>query len=218
VEAIKIAVDRERMLSVALHGYGTLTSDVQLAHTSRFYPTELGIRKQDIKRSKELLAAAGHPNGIEFELFTTAGVLGMREHATVFAEMVAPAGIRVRITEWNPTTYWSEVWMKKPVYVSFFNARHPAGMLRLLYTSDAAWPEGRISHPRLDELAKEAVRTVDANEQVALYREAVRLAAEQGSSSVASSVSKLFAQKRGVIAGLKPDGQESLLLKGAYFL
>lgn len=218
VEAIKIAVNRERMLSVALHGYGTLTTDVQLAHTSQFYPSNLGIKKQDIKRSRELLAAAGHPNGIEFELFTSSGLLGMREHATVFAEMVAAAGIRAKITEWNPATYWSEIWLKRPVYVSFFNARHPSQMLSLLYTSNASWPEQKFSNARVDEIAKEARRTSDTKKQAVLYQEAVRLVANGAGSSVASSVSKLYAQKRGVIAGVQPDGEETLLLKGTYFL
>jgi peptide/nickel transport system substrate-binding protein len=217
VEAIKLAVNRERMLSLALHGYGVLTTDVQLVHTSQFYPSDLGIRKQNVTRSRELLAAAGHPNGIELELFTSAGLLGMREHATVFAEMVAPAGIRAKITEWNPATYFSEIWLKKPIYVSFFNARHPSQMLSLLYTSNAAWPEQKFSNPRVDEIAKEAVRTLDPKKQAALYREAVRLISDGAGSSVASSVSKLFAQKRGVIAGVIPDGEETLLLKRAYF-
>jgi peptide/nickel transport system substrate-binding protein len=217
-EAVKLAVDREKLLSLALHGYGTLTTDIPLPSTSQFFPSGLGIKKQDIRRSKELLAAAGFPNGLDFELFTTQGTFGMMDVATAFAALVAPAGIRAKINDWNPKTFWSEVWLKKPAYCSFYNTRHPSSTLNILYTTNAAWKETKFSNARVDGIAKDGVATADPAKRRALEQEAMRLVAQGASNSIAASLSRLLAQRRGVIAGLQADQQEYLFAKKAYFV
>jgi peptide/nickel transport system substrate-binding protein len=207
VDAIKMAVDREQVLQAVFQGYGDVSADVPVPPTDAFYPTDLDPA-QDIEGAQALLAEAGYPDGIDVELFTSASYGGMVDIAVAFQQVVEPAGIRVRINQWSPDTYWDQVWLVKPMYVSYYTRRHPNEILSVTYASNAPWNECKLKNPNLDDLLAEGLRTTDPEEQKGIYQDALREVADKHGTSIPAFVSKLWVKKTNV------TGEELELSRG----
>ena len=65
-----------------------------------------------------LLAEAGHPDRLKFDLYTAEGVPGMVRMAQVYAEMAKPAGIDVNVIVTPADSFWDNVWLKKSIVTS----------------------------------------------------------------------------------------------------
>lgn len=155
--AIKLAMDRETVLRTAYGGHATATSDTPTPSTDPLYPRALGVRAQNIAQAKRLLSEAGYSSGLRLQLYTGDLVGGMVDMATVFAQTVAPAGIQVSITEHPAATYFEQVWLQRPFYVSWIAARHPVIRVPMTLTTNAAWQETHLLHTPVDAMLKQAV-------------------------------------------------------------
>lgn len=210
VEAVKLAVNREQMAEQVFRGQGSLVTDIKVPQDSPYYPPSLGVREQDIEKAKQLLAGAGYPDGIEAELLTTSAYAGMIDYASAFAEMVAPAGIKVKIQQSDPATYFSGtasgVWLQKPFYVSYSVTRPPSQVIPRNYIDGPgnANNETKIDDPEINDLWAKASGTVDDDERTKLYHEIFTLIAGRASNSIASSVNGLYAAKS-TVEGLVTD-------------
>ena len=213
--AIKLAVDRERVLNAAFQGYGTATSDVPVPQDDPFFPDEIGIRKQDLEQAKQLLADAGHSNGIDIELFTSQAYSGMVDLAVAFKEVVAPAGIRVKIRQWPAETFWDQVWLVKPMYTSYYTRRHPHEALSITYASKAPWNESKFKSKELDSLLARGLATADVEEQTQIYQDALAIVANEAGTSIPAFVNDLYLAKKSV-EGIDLDLQNSFILRKAY--
>jgi peptide/nickel transport system substrate-binding protein len=215
VRAIKMAVDRERLAKVAYQGYATLTSDTPAPSGDPFYPPDLGIRPQDIDGAKALLAEAGHSDGIDIELFTSQSFGGMVDLAVAFAQIVEPAGIRVKINQWSPDTYWDQVWLVKPMFVSYYVRRHPNEILSVTYASNAPWNECNFKNPELDALLTEGLATADPDEQTEIYQRALQIVADDHGTAIPAFINRLWVKKPR-LQGAELDLQNAVFLRKAY--
>lgn len=180
--AIKLAVDRKLILDTVYQGNGTITPDVPVPPGDPIFPTELGDGAQDIEAAKTLLAEAGYPDGIEFELFTSPLLPGMVDLAVVFAESVKPAGIRVSVNQWPTSTYWDQIWLKRPAYIDYMNRRNAHDAMDLTFANGSPY---NGSHFDPDGSLREAITVAlgepDKAKQDALYKAALtRVALESG--------------------------------------
>lgn len=173
VEAVKLAVDHQKLLNVVFQGQGTVTADVTVPASSPFYPSGLAP-KVDLGKSKALLAAAGYSNGLNIELNTSAAAAGMIELGQAFQQMMKPAGINVKLKQWPTTSYWNDAWMQTPVFQDYWNHRHPADMLELFYTKGATWNMAHHSDNRSADLINKVFRTTDPVEQKTAIEDAYR--------------------------------------------
>jgi peptide/nickel transport system substrate-binding protein len=214
VDAIKKAVDREQVLNAVFQGYGDVSADVPVPPDDPFYPTDLDPA-QDIEGAKQLLADAGYPDGIDVELITSASYGGMVDLAVAFQQVVEPAGIRVKINQWSPDTYWDQVWLVKPMFVSYYTRRHPNEILAITYASNAPWNECKLKNPELDDLLSQGLRTTDADEQKQIYQDALRVVADKHGTSIPAFVSKLWVKKKNV-KGEELELSRGMLMKRAY--
>jgi peptide/nickel transport system substrate-binding protein len=214
VDAIKMAVDREQVLNAVFQGYGDVTGDVPVPPDDFYYPPDLETG-QDIEGAKQLLADAGYPNGIDVELHTSASYGGMVDLAVAFQQVVEPAGIRVKINQGSPDTYWDQVWLVKPMYVSYYTRRHPNEILSITYASNAPWNEAKLKNPTLDDLLAQGLRTTDREEQKQIYQDALREVADKHGTSIPAFVSKLWIKKDNV-QGAELELSRGMLLKKAY--
>jgi peptide/nickel transport system substrate-binding protein len=215
VMAIKLAVDRERLMNAVYQGYGTLTGDVPAPIDDPYYPPSVGERPQDIEQAKQLLAGAGHPDGIDLELITSDSYGGMVDLAVTFAQVVEPAGIRVKINQWSPDTYWDQVWLVKPMYVSYYTRRHPNDILAVTYASNAPWNECKKKNPALDDLLSQGLATADEQEQIGIYQQALEIVANEHGTSIPAFASKLWVKKKNV-RGEVLNLSNGMFLKDAY--
>ncbi|MDQ3889506.1 MAG: ABC transporter substrate-binding protein [Actinomycetota bacterium] len=213
--AVKIAVDRERVVQTAYQGYGKVTSDVPVPADDPFFPKEIGMREQDLDKAKKLLADAGHSNGLDLELFTSQAYAAMVDLAVAFAQIVEPAGIRVKIKQWPADTYWDQVWLVKPMYTSYYTRRHPNESLSITYTTSAPWNESKLKSKELDRLVAKGLATADKDEQESIYQDALAIVANEAGTSIPAFINRLHVAKKNV-KGVRLGLQTAMLVKGAY--
>jgi peptide/nickel transport system substrate-binding protein len=214
-QAIKIAVDRNVLNQAATLGTGTVTGDVPELPLSPFYPPQRGVPKQNIADAKALLKAAGHSDGLQFTLTISGIFAGAVEMATALKQVVAPAGIDITLETVPSDTFYSDSWLKKPAFVSFWLHRHPREILDLAFRSNAPWNESKFKSPALDRLIDAGAATPSLAKQRALFRQALYIVATQSGVGFPLFESGLaIAKKR--VNGVRMDQQSRLLLETAW--
>jgi peptide/nickel transport system substrate-binding protein len=213
--AMKIAVDRDRVVQTAYQGYGETTSDVPVPSSDPFFPQEIGAREQNIEEAKRLLADAGHPDGIDVELITSQAYGAMVDLAVAYGQVVEPAGIRVEIKQWPADTFWDQVWLVKPMYTSYYTRRHPNEALSITYTSNAPWNESKLKSKELDDLVAKGLATTDEDEQKQAYQDALTIVANEAGTSIPAFINRLHVAKKNV-HGVQLGHQTSVMVKKAY--
>jgi len=204
-EALKLVVDRQAMLDTVLLGFGEVGADNPVPLSSAAsYVTE--APKQDIEKAKQLLAEAGHPNGLKFDLYTAEGVPGMVRMAQVFAEMAKPAGFEINVIVTPADSFWDDTWLKQPILTSAWSMRPPGEGLAVAYSQKAKWKETHWERPDYDALLLKANTTVDAEERNKLYKQAGELLAKEGGLILPMFVHQVIAI-RASCEGYVPRGQ-----------
>ncbi len=101
-QAFRLMVDRPQMVAQAYSGYGQVANDMPFP-ADPAYPS-LPQRAQDIPQAKSLLKAAGQ-EGMSVTFTTTPENGGLVATAQVFAQQAAAAGVKIKVTDLNPTAY-----------------------------------------------------------------------------------------------------------------
>jgi peptide/nickel transport system substrate-binding protein len=204
-EALKLAVDRQAMLDTVLLGFGEVGADnpVPLSSAASYVKE---APNQDIEKAKQLLAEAGHPNGLKFDLYTGEGVPGMVRMAQVFAEMAKPAGFEINVIVTPADSFWDDTWLKQPILTSAWSMRPPGEGLAVAYSQKAKWKETHWERPDYDALLLKANTTVDAEERNKLYKQAGELLAKEGGLILPMFVHQVIAI-RASCEGYVPRGQ-----------
>jgi peptide/nickel transport system substrate-binding protein len=195
-QALKLVMDRKAILDTVLLGYGEVGGDTPVPLSSPL-GLETPPKAADIERAKALLADAGHPDGIEFDLYTSDSYPGMQILAQVYAQMAAPAGIKVNVITSPAEGYWDTVWLKKPAVISYTAARPPAEALTLNLKSSSEWNETHWKRADFDALVVKAGQTADGQERTKLYREAERIVADEGGMIVPIFTSVVSGLRKG---------------------
>ena len=204
-QALKAAVDRQAMVDTVLLGFGETAADnpVPLKSPASFTAE---APKQDIELAKKLLAEAGHPDGLKFDLFTAEGVPGMVRMAQVFAEMSKPAGFDINVVVTPAESFWDDVWLKKPIVTSAWSMRPPGEGLAVAYTQTAKWKETHWERPDYDAMLLKANTTVDQAERIKLHQQVGKLLADEGGVIIPMFVHQVLALRKGC-TGYTPRAQ-----------
>jgi peptide/nickel transport system substrate-binding protein len=195
-QAMKLVVDREKMVETALLGLGVPGNDNPVPPTSPdAYRTD--IIQQDIAKAKELLAEAGHGDGLSVDLYTSDSIATMVPVAQVYQQMAAEAGINVNIIMSPADSYWNEVWLKRPFLTSNWGGRPAAEALSIAYVKDAEYPETHWYRDDYDALIAKANATVDPEARRKVFQEAQKLLAEEGGVIVPAFAPVIAAMRAG---------------------
>jgi peptide/nickel transport system substrate-binding protein len=163
-KAMRLAVDRDKIIQTALLGAGTPGED---HHVAPSHPEYAALPKygRDIEKAKALLAEAGYPDGFEFDMTTRPDPNWEFNTSQVLAEQFKDIGIRVNIKTLPSAQYW-EVWTSSPFSVTGWGHRPLAIMtLSLAYRSNAAWNESHFSNAEFDRLLSQAEGILDPKER-----------------------------------------------------
>src|SRR5438094_3706648 len=171
-QAIKLAVNRKTVLQAAVQGNGTTVGDVPELTIDPFYPPKRGVPAQNIEQAKALLKAAGKTD-VSFTLTTADVFPGEIEMAAALKQVVAPAGINITIEKYSTDTFWSDAWLHKPAFTSYWNHRHPREILTLLYKTGAVWNESKFNNAATDKLVAAGAATLSPTKQRAIFRQAL---------------------------------------------
>jgi peptide/nickel transport system substrate-binding protein len=192
-QAMKLVVDRQSMVQAALLGFGEPGNDNTIPPT-RSDSFRKDVIARDVAKAKELLSQAGHPNGIEVDLYTAKHFPGVDLMGQAYAQMAAEAGIKVKIINTPVDSYWDSVWLKRPFSTTYLAPRPTASALSLTLRSSSSWNETHWKRPDYDALLDKASATVDSDARAKLYQQAQQMLADEG-----GMITPMFA---GVVAGL----------------
>jgi peptide/nickel transport system substrate-binding protein len=182
-QALKLVVNREQYLKAVVGGHGAVANDTPVPPWQK-YGLQDAPHPADIAGAKKLLAEAGHPDGIDIELYTSAADSGLLEVAALYKAQAEPAGIRVTINKAPAADYWSNIWLKKPFVVTSWNARAADEALALPFLSTGEWNETHWRNKEFDGLIFEARKTLDETKRGELYEKAQRLLQQDGGAII----------------------------------
>lgn len=185
--AIRMAVDRQAVLDLVAGGAGVIGCDTPVGPTDQYRLEQIPARDcpRDLVRARALLAEAGHPNGIQFDLNVATLEPVWPTLAEAFQQQVAAAGIRVNIVQVPSDGYWNQVWLRRDAVMTRWNQRPADAILNEVYRSGSPWNESRQASPEFDRILDAARRELDAEKRTALYRQAQRFLAENTGTFVA---------------------------------
>ncbi len=203
-EAMKMVVDRQKMVDTVLLGYGVPGDDNPIPPTSPF-AWRKAPPKQDIAGAVALLKAAGYDasNPLKVDMYVAEVIPGMVNLAQLYKQMAAEAGIQVNVIVGPPSEYWDNVWLKHSFQVSGWSARPPGEGLAIAYRSNAPYPETHWKRASFDELLDKANTTVNGPARDALYRQAEKMLSLEGGEIIPVFV-KTVAAMRSNCSGYQP--------------
>jgi len=163
-QAMQACLDHNKLLEIAHQGVGKPGED---HHVAPIHPEYFALPplKQDYAKAKQLLAEAGHPNGIDISIDvnnSSAWELGACEG---IKEQLAPAGINLTLNVMPGAQYW-DLWTKTPFGMTTWTHR-PLGVmvLNLAYRTGVPWNESGYASPEFDALLDQASSILDVEER-----------------------------------------------------
>ncbi|SEM80219.1 peptide/nickel transport system substrate-binding protein [Roseovarius tolerans] len=187
--ALRLVVDRDEMLDLALDGGGVVSCDTPVAPNDQ-YRAEMRC-PPDPERARALLAEAGHPDGIDVDIYVSSLDPSWPVIGVAYQEQAAEAGIRVNVVNAAADGYWSTVWMKKPAFTTSWGERPADQALNEAFHSSAKWNESHYSNPEFDHLLKAARAELNFAKRRALYIKAQEYLARTSGTMIPFHVTQL---------------------------
>ena len=178
-QALKLAIDQQKVIDIVFRGTGTIGEHHHVAPVHPEY-AKLPMAGQDIPKAKQLLAQAGFPNGIQLEIACKPSPAWELASVTVMAEMWKAAGIDVKINVMPSANFW-EVWQKVPFgYTSWTHRPLGVMVLGLAYRTGVPWNESSYSNPEFDSLLTQAEGILDPDKRRVVMAKLEQLMQEDG--------------------------------------
>jgi peptide/nickel transport system substrate-binding protein len=182
IEAFKLATDRQAIFDQVALGLGAVGRDSPIGPLfADYYSEETPIPARDPAKARELLAAAGYPDGLTLDLHVPDS--GDRpDLAAVLKEQWAEAGIDVNIIVEPESVYYGDNgWLEVPLGITGWGSRPtPQFYFDVMLVCGAKWNESRFCDEEFDALAATAGTTLDESERAAAYGEIQRILIERG--------------------------------------
>jgi peptide/nickel transport system substrate-binding protein len=170
-QAIALSLDRPGMVQALLSGDGDLGNDSPFAPKFTSTDTSVPQRTQDLTKAKQLLAAAGHPNGFSATL-TTEEYQEIPALAQVIAAAASKIGVNLKLkveTQTNyygKSTYGNSDWLDAPMSLVDYGDRGvPNVYLEAPLTSSGPWNAAHFKNKTYDSLVAQYVATIDPTTQ-----------------------------------------------------
>ena len=178
--AMKYCVDRERMVEAITAGTGDMGHDHPVWEGYQWYK-DLGTRTRDIAKAKELLAQAGHEDGLDVSLYYQSDRTDSMDTALNFQQMAKPAGINVKLVGSTSDVYYSKYWLKVNLMCTHWAHRVDIrNLLNLAYKSGASWNEGHYSNKELDRHIEAASYSIKPEERQKHFTEIQKIIRQEG--------------------------------------
>jgi peptide/nickel transport system substrate-binding protein len=173
-QAIALSLDRPAMVSALLSGTGVVGNDSPFAPKYPFTDTSVPQRVQDIAKAKQLLAAAGHPNGFSTTLFTEQ-FEEIPQLAQVIAASASKIGVHINLkvetqdAYYGKATYGNSDWLDGSMSLVDYNDRGvPNVYLEAAYEKSGPWDAARFNNSTFDKLVAQFIAAVDLQTQTTL--------------------------------------------------
>lgn len=183
--ALKYAIDRQEVLDKVLRGHGLIANDSPIAPANRYYAADLPRHSYDPDKARHYLKQAGM-EGLQVEISAAdAASVGALDMVQLFQQSAKAAGIELTVKREPDDGYWSNVWLKKPFCVSYWNGRPTEDdMFSLVYARGAEWNESHWDNARFNELLLTARAELDESLRAEMYREMQGIVSEDGGTII----------------------------------
>ncbi len=172
-QAMKLAYDPREILSTALQGTGSPGWDNPVPPQLKAWLGE--EREYDPDKAKDILRRIGRED-FSTRIYTSAYEPNLTAIATAYADQVKQAGITLQITNAAADSYYSQIWMSKPLMVSYwFTGRPVDQLLNQIFRSGSSYNESAWSNPQFDKLLDQARADTNDATRLQKYQDAQRL-------------------------------------------
>jgi len=182
VQAFKLATDREAIFQLVQQGFGAVGRDSPIGPLyAQYYSETYPVPERDAAAARELLAAAGYPDGLEMVLHTP-DTGGRSDLAVVLKEQWAEAGINIDVSvEPESVYYGNDGWLEVDLGITGWGSRpYPQFYLDVMLRCEAIWNESRFCDQEFDRLAETTGTSLDENERIEAYQEIQKILIERG--------------------------------------
>lgn len=184
-QAISLAIDKQEILQAAVQGYGQTIGLVPAGMQERWgAPLEdLPMQGPDPERARELLAAAGYPDGVDVQITTIIGFDWMTPAAETLVSQLSRAGIRATVQR-QDLGVWINNWGGRSFVEVTLNDWGTVPDPSLLFDAHFQMlPVGNDfrnwNNAEATELFTQAKQATEYEDRYALYVEAQQLMAEE---------------------------------------
>jgi peptide/nickel transport system substrate-binding protein len=170
-QALALALNRDVMVKGLFKGHAALGNDSPFSPV--FPSSDLSVpqRKLDVAKAKQLLAAAGVPNGFDVTL-TTEKYMEIPDLAVVIQNAAKAVGIRITLKVesqdlyYGAGTYGKSDWLDSPLGITDFGHRGvPNVFLNAPLTSEGTWNAAHFKNAQYDKLVADFVAALDVASQ-----------------------------------------------------
>lgn len=183
-KAFKLATDRQKIFDIISAGFGAIGNDTPIGPLyADYYDSNITLPSADPRAARELLEAAGYPDGIDLDLHVPNS--GDRpDLALAFSSFWRDANIRVEIKLRDEGIYYSDVednWLQVDLGITGWGSRPtPQQYLDLQLKTGAVWNEAHYSDAELDTLIDLAGTSLDQEARVQAYKDIQALLVDRG--------------------------------------
>ena len=176
-QAMRLAIDRPKILQTAYLGFGQLGNDMFGVGTSTYNP-DLPQRTYDPEQAKSLLAAAGKSD-LKVELNCAVPYIGLPQAALAYAQQAKAAGITIDVKQNPSDKYFTDIYLKVPFGTTDWSQSWTL-FLSACCTPKGAYDETKFYPPRFQELLKSYQSSSDATKKKAAIMEMQQIQHDQG--------------------------------------
>ncbi|QIR86851.1 ABC transporter substrate-binding protein [Paracoccus sp. AK26] len=209
--AMKLAIDRQKMVEFIGSGFGTVGNDNPIPSNDPFFNSAISQREYDPEQAKFYMQKAGL-DSLDLTLqVSDAAYAGAVDSAALLQESAKPAGLNITIKKEPSDGYWSNVWLKSDFMAAYFGTRPtPDMMFSIFYKSDAPWNESHWKNETFDKLLVEGRLTDDFDKRKAIYDEMQQLAHDDSGIAIfmMPSIIDAYAPE---VQGAEPDGVRTMM-------
>jgi len=169
-QALALTLDRPATLKTVLGGFGDIGNDSPFAPLYASTAKTVPQRRRDLRKAKQLLAAAGHPDGFSAEL-TAVRYLEVPQLAQLFQQSLRLIGVTLRLKILPVSVYYggsakSTPWLNAPMQVTDWGHRAvPNVVASASLTRTGPWNGSKYANKTYDRLMKSYVGAISLVDQ-----------------------------------------------------
>lgn len=179
--AVELALDKKALVEIALYGQGSPTHTM-IPPGSAYYNSDLPIPAPDVAQAKQLLAAAGFPNGFEITLYVPSGRPTREALGLGAANFLKAVGIAAQIQRVPWDEFVKNIEGKAGFYSDGFYSRPTIDTsIYPFYDSAGSWNTTlwNYKNPKVDAVLDAARGAPSDADRVKLYKQFQVLAVDE---------------------------------------
>lgn len=201
-QALSYAIDSQYVMDLTSDGLGVAVGSSMYPALSKYFREDLvDYYDYDPEKAKELLAEAGYPDGIEFDVTVPSNYQPHVDAASVIAQKIKEIGVdmNVKLVDWN--TWVEDTYLGRNFEATVIGIDAPLITARCMlerFTSDNESNFINFSNEEYDDVFQQAISCTDSDQQVELYGRLQEILAEEAANVYIQDLCDMVAMGNGV--------------------